>query len=110
MLLFTTTVLLNLILHINGDFELTILHTNDVHARVEEFDKYIGQCEETSGKECFGGVARLHTAVEKIRTEEKNVILLDAGDQFQGTLWYNTYKWKAAAKFMNYTRYDAMVS
>lgn len=91
----------------NDDFQLTILHTNDVHARIEEFNKYIGECRKT--EKCFGGMARLSTAINEIRSREDNVVLLDGGDQFQGTLWYNTYKWRVPLKFMNYIKYDAMV-
>ena len=89
------------------DFELTILHTNDVHAHIEQFNKYGGTC--TDPSECFGGVARRHTVVQKIRSSTNNVILLDGGDQFSGTLWFTEYKGKASVRFMNYTKYDAMV-
>ena len=92
-----------------SDFELTILHTNDVHGRVEEFNKYGGTCKSNDSTDCFGGVARRHTAIEAIRSNEPNVILLDGGDQFQGSIWFIVYKGQAAARFMNYTKYDAMV-
>ena len=62
---------------------LTILHTNDVHSRVEPFpmdgSKYQG----------LGGTARRATQIKKIRTEQANVLLLDAGDIFQGTPYFN---------------------
>ncbi|XP_071955329.1 snake venom 5'-nucleotidase-like [Antedon mediterranea] len=91
-------------------FNLTILHTNDVHARFEQFNKYGGDCDtddEASG-ECFGGVARRATAVNQIRSERDNVIFLDAGDQFQGTMWFYYYKGMAASYFMNRLGYNAM--
>ena len=93
------------------DFTLTILHTNDVHARIDEFDSRGNTCdeEEQSAGECFGGVARRSTMVEQIRSEAPNVILLDAGDQFQGTLFYTQYKGGAAQEMMNTIGYDAMV-
>ncbi|XP_013420463.1 5'-nucleotidase-like [Lingula anatina] len=92
-------------------FNLTILHTNDVHARFEQFDKYGGRCSETEAEagECFGGVARRYTKIEEIRNAEQNVVLLDAGDQFQGTLWFTIYKGMATSYFMNKLKYDAMV-
>lgn len=90
------------------DFVLTVLHTNDIHAHIEQFNTYGGNCVE--GEECFGGVARKHTLVQKMRAEKPNVILLDGGDEFSGTLWFNIYKGRAAVTFMNYTKYDAMVS
>jgi len=88
-------------------FEVTLLHTNDVHARIEETSKDSGKC--PSEGPCFGGVARRFTKVSEIRTKEKNVLLLDAGDQFQGTVWFNYYKGAEAAYFMNKLGYDVMV-
>ncbi|KAK3522692.1 hypothetical protein QTP86_029695 [Hemibagrus guttatus] len=88
-----------------ADWELTILHTNDVHARVEETNKDSGKC--TKG-DCYAGVARRFTKIQEIRRREKNVLLLDAGDQFQGTVWFNYYKGDEAAYFMNKLGYDAM--
>ncbi|KAA0708986.1 5'-nucleotidase [Triplophysa tibetana] len=88
------------------EFELTLLHTNDVHARVEETNKDSGKCSGSSP--CFAGVARRHTKIKEIRRAEKNVLLLDAGDQFQGTVWFNYYKGAEAAHFMNKLGYDAM--
>ncbi|XP_062858530.1 5'-nucleotidase [Trichomycterus rosablanca] len=90
---------------VTAGWELTLLHTNDVHARVEETNKDSGKC--TKGN-CFAGVARRFTKIEEIRRSDKNVLLLDAGDQFQGTVWFNFYKGTEAAHFMNKLRYDAM--
>ncbi|KAF4092161.1 hypothetical protein AMELA_G00017720 [Ameiurus melas] len=88
-----------------ADWELTLLHTNDVHARVEETNKDSGKC--TKGG-CFAGVARRYTKIKEIRRSVQNVLLLDAGDQFQGTVWFNYYKGSEAAHFMNKLGYDAM--
>ena len=57
---------------------------------------------------CFGGTARLISAVEDARSRHENTILLDGGDQFQGTLFYNLYKGKVAAEMMNKLGYDGM--
>ena len=93
-------------------YDLTILHTNDVHARIEETNKYGAKCSKTDQEAaaCYGGVARRFTAIKEIRRTHKNVVLLDAGDQFQGTLWFNMYKGTEARIFMNRLGYDAMVS
>ncbi|KAI3364632.1 hypothetical protein L3Q82_011417 [Scortum barcoo] len=88
-------------------WELVLLHTNDVHARVEETSKHSGKC--VDSRECFAGVARRASEIKRIRSSEKNVLLLDAGDQFQGTVWFNFYKGAEAAHFMNKLQYDAMV-
>ena len=66
-----------------------------------------GECKE--GVECYGGVARLATAVDRIRNKAQgHVLLLDAGDQCQGSPWYVAYKGSAAAHFMKRLDYDAM--
>uniref|UniRef100_A0A3Q0T022 5'-nucleotidase n=1 Tax=Amphilophus citrinellus TaxID=61819 RepID=A0A3Q0T022_AMPCI len=87
-------------------FELTVLHTNDNHARIEETGEDSGKCR--SGSPCFAGVARRFTKVSEIRKNEKNVVFLDAGDQFQGTVWFSYYKGAEAAYFMNTLGYDVM--
>lgn len=87
-------------------FELTILHTNDVHARVQEMDKFGGQC--SPDKDCFGGAARMRTKIEALRGEHPNTLLLDAGDQFQGTLWFTHYGGRVTYTMMNLLGYDVM--
>ncbi|WP_212525430.1 5'-nucleotidase C-terminal domain-containing protein [Actibacterium sp. MT2.3-13A] len=94
----------------SADYTLTILHTNDFHARFEPISKYDSGCsaEDNAEGKCFGGSARLVTAVEAARGRADNAILVDGGDQFQGTLFYTYYKGKAAAEMMNKMGYDAM--
>ena len=81
--------------------KLTILHTNDVHSRIDPFPendpKYPG----------MGGVARRSAIIKKIRAQEKNVLLLDAGDIFQGTPYFNLYGGELEFKFMSEMGYDA---
>ena len=94
----------------SADYTLTILHTNDFHARFEPISKYDGPCgaeDNTEGK-CFGGTARLVNAIAEARGRTNNAILVDGGDQFQGTLFYSYYKGKMAAEFMNKLGYDGM--
>ena len=91
-------------------YEITILHTNDFHARFRPISKYDNNCSaknNAKGK-CFGGTARLISAIEDARSRHSNTILLDGGDQFQGTLFYNLYKGKVAAEMMNKLGYDGM--
>jgi 5'-nucleotidase/UDP-sugar diphosphatase len=93
-----------------ADYSITILHTNDFHARFEPISKYDGPCgaeDNTEGK-CFGGTARLVTAIAEARGRTNNSILVDGGDQFQGTLFYSYYKGKMAAEMMNKLGYDGM--
>ncbi|KAH3713985.1 hypothetical protein DPMN_073788 [Dreissena polymorpha] len=93
-------------------FDLTILHTNDVYARFEQFNKYGSDCseKEAGSSQCYGGVARRLTKLNEIRLSHSNLLLLDAGDQFMGTLWFFVYKGMAAASFMNKLGYDVTVS
>ncbi len=93
-----------------ADYSLTVLHTNDFHARFEPISKYDSGCssEDNAAGECFGGSARLVTAVEAAKARTNNHILVDGGDQFQGSLFYTYYKGQVAAEMMNKMVYDAM--
>ena len=94
-----------------ADTSLTILHTNDFHDRFEPISKYDSTCRPDDNAEgkCFGGIARMITAVNDARARAgENVLLLDAGDQFQGSLYYTQYGGDLAAEFMTQLDYDAM--
>lgn len=80
---------------------LTILHTNDVHSRVDPFPM------DGSRNEGLGGVARRAGMIDKIRKREKNVLLLDAGDIFQGTPYFNFFDGEIELKLMSKMKYDA---
>ena len=80
---------------------ITILHTNDVHSHIEPF----GPDEGSNAN--LGGVARRATLVEKIRRENPNTLLLDAGDIFQGTPYFNFYGGELEFKLMSKLKYDA---
>ncbi len=81
--------------------KITILHTNDTHSNIDPFPanhpKFPG----------MGGVAKRAALIEKIRKEEENVVLLDSGDIFQGTPYFNTFKGELEMKLMSYMAYDA---
>ena len=93
-----------------ADFTLTILHTNDFHSRIEPINKYDSACaaKDAAADKCFGGSARLITAIRERRAAAQHALLVDGGDQFQGSLFYSYYKGKAAAEMMNALGYDAM--
>ena len=81
--------------------KLTILHTNDQHSRIEPFDStYTKNPNE-------GGFARRATLIQKIRNEESNVLLLDSGDIFQGTPYFNFFGGELEFKLMSMMKYDA---
>jgi 5'-nucleotidase len=81
--------------------QLTILHTNDVHSRIDPFPKndplFPG----------MGGFARRAALIKKIRSESKNVLLLDAGDILQGTPYFNFYQGEIEMQLMSKMEYDA---
>jgi 5'-nucleotidase len=82
-------------------YNLTILHTNDVHSRLEAFPM------DGSRNQGLGGVAARSELIRQIRAEESNVLLLDAGDIFQGTPYFNVYKGEPEIKAMTAMGYDA---
>lgn len=89
-------------------FELSVIHINDFHARFLETSPLSGSCNESQKKDCIGGIARIITASRQLLDERPNSIFLNAGDNFQGTIWYNFFKWNATAHFMNLLPHDAM--
>jgi len=85
-----------------GFTKLTILYTNDQHSRIEPFPandaKYPNEA----------GFAKRAALIEKIRNEEDNVLLLDAGDIFQGTPYFNYFFGEVEYKLMSMMKYDAV--
>ena len=78
---------------------ITILHTNDMHSRIEPF---------SSGSfKGIGGMAQRSSIINEIRKKEKNVLLFDAGDIFQGTPYFNFYGGELEFKLMSQMKYDA---
>ena len=112
--IFTTGILLGFSNSAFAEFKLTILHLNDLHSRIESINKYDSTCDaegEAEG-ECFGGIARIKSKIDErkaaLEAAGQNVLVLDAGDQFQGSLFYTTYKGEAAVEFLNDMSLDAM--
>ncbi|WP_432221705.1 bifunctional metallophosphatase/5'-nucleotidase [Flavobacterium sp. TMP13] len=81
--------------------QLTILHTNDVHSHIDPFP---ADDPRNANK---GGVARRAELIKSIRKENPNVLLLDAGDIFQGTPYFNYYGGELEFKLMSMMQYDA---
>lgn len=81
--------------------KITVLHTNDQHSRIEPFEA--SSNERYSNK---GGFARRAALIDKIRSQEKNVLLLDAGDIFQGTPYFNFFGGELEFKLMSKMGYD----
>jgi 5'-nucleotidase / UDP-sugar diphosphatase len=73
----------------DGYFTLSVMHTNDTHANLAD-------------------IAKRSTAIKEVRAKKPNALLLDAGDVFSGTLYFNEFLGQADLEFMNYLGYDAM--
>ena len=80
---------------------ITILHTNDVHSYIDPFPL------DDPKNPGMGGVAKRAEVISKIRNENPNVLLLDAGDIFQGTPYFNYYGGELEFKLMSMMKYDA---
>ena len=85
----------------NTPKKITILHTNDVHSHIDAFGPEDGR---NANK---GGVARRASLIESIRNNNPNTLLLDAGDIFQGTPYFNYYGGELEFKLMSKLKYDA---
>jgi 5'-nucleotidase/UDP-sugar diphosphatase len=90
-----------------ADYRLRILHVNDVHARYDQTTATGGFCtpKDEAEKKCIGGAARLQTKLKELRGD--NALFLDAGDQFQGTLFYTQYKHGAVQTVLGMLNPDA---
>jgi 5'-nucleotidase/UDP-sugar diphosphatase len=101
---------------VQAEFTLNILHINDFHSRFESITGTDSNCnaENEAANECFGGIARLKTAITEKRDALKgagdNVVLLSAGDNFQGSLYYTYYKSQIVADFLNELAFDAVAT
>lgn len=85
----------------DGETLVTILHTNDLHSQIDPLPAN----DRNAGK---GGMARLGTLVKRVRKENPNTLLVDAGDVFQGTPYFNLYKGEVEYKAMSAIGYDVV--
>ncbi|XP_058129539.1 apyrase-like [Anopheles ziemanni] len=94
----------------NSLYPLTVIHLNDLHARYEEVNTVSTRCKPDEGDRCIGGYARVVARVRALQQEyaDRNPIYLNAGDSFQGTIWYTLLRWNVTAYFLNLLPADAM--
>lgn len=85
----------------SAEKKLTILHTNDQHSRIEPFDSSY------KPNPNQGGFARRAALIQQIRSQENNVLLLDSGDIFQGTPYFNFFGGELEFKLMSMMGYEA---
>ncbi|XP_035893390.1 apyrase-like [Anopheles stephensi] len=89
-------------------FPLTLIHINDLHARFDETSQKSSDC--TKPTECIAGIARVYHTIKKLKNDykSKNPLYLNAGDNFQGTLWYNLLRWNVTAHLIKKLPPDVM--
>lgn len=90
-------VLLMVVVAAFGESRLVILHTNDTHSQIDPTDKD------------KGGVLRRKALIDSVRGVNKNVLLVDAGDAVQGTVYFNLFKGEVEQQMMNLMGYDLRI-
>ncbi|XP_012218401.2 protein 5NUC [Linepithema humile] len=110
LLIFASAVLASPILRKDEEFTIRIVHTNDMHARFEQTSRLSTTCtpQDSQAGKCYGGFARIATLIRQAKSETPATIFLNAGDTYQGTAWYNLYKWKAVSIFLNLLEPDVI--
>ncbi|KAL2829620.1 Metallo-dependent phosphatase-like protein [Aspergillus pseudoustus] len=91
----------------DGHYNVTFFHINDVHAHLDQFSSSGTTCEDPE-KGCYGGYARIKTKVNELREQYPDNLWLNAGDEFQGTLFYQYYGGEKIAETINDLKFDAM--
>uniref|UniRef100_A0A224XL03 Putative cd73 ecto-5'-nucleotidase n=1 Tax=Panstrongylus lignarius TaxID=156445 RepID=A0A224XL03_9HEMI len=91
---------------LKAEFKLTLLHTNDMHSRIQETSRTTSKC--INNDTCYGGFARLAYRVKKIKEGTPNTLFLNAGDIYQGTPMYSLFKWHPFPRLMEMLKIDAM--
>ncbi|RWS21382.1 hypothetical protein B4U80_09764, partial [Leptotrombidium deliense] len=87
---------------------LTIIHNNDIHARFVPSNVYGEDCENENDESCYGGIAKTVYKTNELRKQIPNLLYLNAGDSFVGTLWYSLFKWQLVAELVKRMKFDAM--
>lgn len=103
--LFLLSVCLNPLSALAENFKLDLLHTNDLHSH---FIPYKNDGSICTYDTCLGGFARIKSFIDTERKKNPNLLLLDAGDRFSGTVFYTLRKSKDIAPLMNPMKYDAI--
>ncbi|KAJ8923034.1 hypothetical protein NQ315_001582 [Exocentrus adspersus] len=97
-----------------ADFDLLLLHNNDMHGRFEETERNSGTCKEQHRNvSCVGGFARTAHEIRRYRRlavdgQGPEVLFLNAGDIYVGTVWYSLFTWNISAEFLNILEPDAL--
>ncbi|XP_040079523.1 protein 5NUC-like [Ixodes scapularis] len=91
-------------------FNITVLHTNDIHSHFLQSNKRGGSCTEKdlNKNACYGGVARIITKVKQLKNTAPNPFFFNGGDFFQGSIWYTVLKYNIVSLAMENMMYDAV--
>ncbi|KAL4756790.1 bifunctional metallophosphatase/5'-nucleotidase [Aspergillus foveolatus] len=90
-----------------GHYNVSFFHVNDVHAHLDQFASSGTNCDDPE-EGCYGGYARIKTKVTELRAQYPDNLWLNAGDEFQGTLFYTYYGGEKIAETLNELKFDAM--
>ncbi|KAK4096012.1 Metallo-dependent phosphatase [Parathielavia hyrcaniae] len=90
-----------------GNYNISFYHLNDVHAHLDEFSSSGTDCTRPE-RGCFGGYARVKTVLKETRPSHPDSLLLNAGDEFQGTMFFSFYGGEKIAETLNQIGFDAM--
>lgn len=90
-----------------GNYNISFYHINDVHAHLDEFSSSGTDCTRPE-RGCFGGYARVKTVLKETRPSHPDSLLLNAGDEFQGTMFFSFYGGEKIAETLNQIGFDAM--
>ncbi|GAB7360853.1 hypothetical protein MBLNU230_g0839t1 [Neophaeotheca triangularis] len=91
----------------DGNYNISFYHINDVHAHLDEFTSSGADCEDPEDG-CYGGYARVKHVVDEMRPMHEDSLFLNAGDEFQGTLFYSYYGGEKIAETINQLGFDAL--
>ncbi|XP_052132012.1 apyrase-like, partial [Frankliniella occidentalis] len=101
-----------------ANWTLSVVHLNDFHARFDPVSPEFTSCDPNlvntcvpypcRGTNCVGGIARVATAMDRLRRQHPDSLVLNAGDNFQGSLYYFVHRHAIMSFFLNRLRFDAM--
>ncbi|KAF2761296.1 Metallo-dependent phosphatase [Pseudovirgaria hyperparasitica] len=91
----------------DGNYNISFFHINDVHAHLDEFSTSGTDCTHPE-RGCYGGAARIKHTLDTLRPQHADSLFLNAGDEFQGTLFYTYYGGEKIAATLNQLGVDAM--
>ncbi|KIV90644.1 hypothetical protein PV10_07927 [Exophiala mesophila] len=91
----------------DGNYNISFFHINDVHAHLDEFSSSGTDCTRPE-RGCYGGYARVKHVIDQQRPAYNDSLFINAGDEFQGTMFYTFYGGEKIAETLNQLGFDAM--